>query len=126
MQKKNILQHDHGRNTESVLKQMPDTSYFLDAAGAFQQLADGSRLRIFWLLCHVEECVCNIAAAVEMTDAAVSHHLRNLRQNDLIENRREGKEMYYRLADNEKAHLAHRIVDEYFQMACPNHSRNPA
>lgn len=120
MQRKSILQHDHGKNTEAILKLMPDTPHFLEAAEAFKQLADGSRLRIFWLLCHVEECVCNIAAAVEMTDAAVSHHLRNLKQNGLIENRREGKEMYYRLADNEKARLAHRIVDDYFQMLCPN------
>lgn len=114
------LLHNHGLNTESVLEMMPDMHHFIEAAGAFQQLSDGTRLRIFWLLCHVEECVCNIAAAVEMTDAAVSHHLRNLKQNGLIENRREGKEMYYRLADNEKAHLAHKIVDDFFQMSCPN------
>lgn len=119
MQRVKLL-HDHGRNTEAVLKLMPDGNHFLEAATVFQQLADGSRLRIFWLICHVEECVSNIAAAVEMTDPAVSHHLRNLKQNALIENRREGKEMYYRLADNEKARLAHRIVDDYFQMSCPN------
>jgi len=125
MKEKKLL-HDHGRNTESVLMLMPDTSYYLEAAETFQQLADGTRLRIFWLLCHVEECVCNIAAAVEMTDAAVSHHLKSLKQNGLIENRREGKEVYYRLADNEKAHLAHQAVDEYFQITCPNNKNTEA
>ena len=64
-----------------------------------KQLGDPSRLRIFWLLCHCEECVLNIAAIVNMSSPAVSHHLRLLKSSGLIVSRREGKEMYYRTAD---------------------------
>ena len=55
-------------------------------------LSDPSRLRIFWLLCHCEECVMNISALVDMSSPAVSHHLRNLKASGLIVSRREGKE----------------------------------
>ena len=113
------LPHDHGRDTLYILERMPDPVYFIEAAEAFQQLCDGSRLRILWLLCHCEECVSNIAAAVDMSAAAVSHHLKSLRLNGLIQSRRAGKEVYYTLADNEKARLLHRVIDDYFQMTCP-------
>ena len=114
------LPHDHGQNIEKILAKMPDIKYFLEAATSFQQISDGTRLRIFWLLCHSEECVSNIAAAVGMTDAAVSHHLKNLKQNGLVDSRRVGKEIHYKLAENEKAELIHKVIDSYFQMSCPN------
>ncbi|WMJ86062.1 ArsR/SmtB family transcription factor [Anaerocolumna sp. MB42-C2] len=114
-----IMPHDHGQNIEKILKEMPEASRFLEAAVTFQQLCDGSRLRILWLLCHSEECVSNIAAAVNMSDAAVSHHLKTLRLNNLITSRRDGKEVYYTLSDNERARLVHRMIDDYFQLNCP-------
>ena len=115
------LPHDHGHNhdTEHILLHMPDTTAAAEASAVFSLLGDGSRIRIFWLLCHTEECVCNIAAAVGMSDAAVSHHLKILRLNNLISARREGKEIHYSLADNEHARFAHRILDDYFQINCP-------
>ncbi len=117
---KNItMPHDHGQNIELILERMPDPSQFLEAAQTFQQLCDSSRLRILWLLCHCEECVSNIAAAVGMSDAAVSHHLKTLKLNGLIVSRREGKEIYYTLSDNEKAYLVHQMIDEYLQLNCP-------
>lgn len=119
---KKKLPHDHGHSLDVVLKRMPDPDQFGETAATFQQLADGSRLRIFWLICHSEECVSNIAAAVEMTDAAVSHHLRTLKMHGLIKNRRVGKEVHYSIGDNEKARLAHRMVDEYFHMSCPGYN----
>lgn len=78
---------------------MPDTGRFAQAAAVFQQVSDGSRLRIFWFLCHCEECVSDIAAAMGMSSAAVSHHLKSLRMHGLITSRRVGKEMHYTLAD---------------------------
>lgn len=119
MEQKN-LPHDHGQDIKYVLDRMPEPKYFLQAAAIFQQLCDGSRLRILWLLCHCEECVNNIAAAVGMSNAAVSHHLKSLKLHGLISSRRSGKEVYYTLADAEAAHLIHRMVDDYFQMSCPN------
>lgn len=118
--KKHELPHDHGQDIDRVLSHMPDTEYFLEAAATFQQLCDGSRLRILWLLCHCEECVINIAAAVGMSNAAVSHHLKTLKLHGLITSRRAGKEVYYTLADTETAHLIHRMIDDFFQMSCPN------
>jgi Predicted transcriptional regulators len=114
-----IMPHDHGQNIELILERMPDPSQFLEGAQTFQQLCDSSRLRILWLLCHCEECVSNIAAAVGMSDAAVSHHLKTLKLNGLIVSRREGKEIYYTLSSSEKAHLVHQMIDEYFQLNCP-------
>lgn len=113
------LPHNHGRHIEVVLDKMPEPDYFLEAAEVFQQLCDGSRLRILWLLCHCEECGVNIAAAVSMSAAAVSHHLKTLKLHGLITSRREGKEVYYTLADTEKARLIHRMVDDFFQLSCP-------
>lgn len=117
---KQISPHDHGGNMEAVLERMPEDKYFLDAVSVFQQLCDGSRLRIFWLLCHCEACGINIAAAVNMSTAAVSHHLKTLRQHGLIKGRRQGREVYYTLADTPKARLIHGMVDDFFEMSCPN------
>ncbi|MDL2234587.1 metalloregulator ArsR/SmtB family transcription factor [Christensenellaceae bacterium OttesenSCG-928-L17] len=114
----NKLPHDHGDITH-ILTHMPETDAFVEAADIFQQLCDGSRLRILWLLCHCEECVINIAAAVGMSNAAVSHHLKTLKLHGLIVSRRAGKEVYYTIANTETARLVHRMVDDFFQMTCP-------
>lgn len=113
------LPHDHGQVTQCVLERMPDFECFSEASAAFQQICDTSRLRIFWLLCHCEECGINIAAAVGMSAAAVSHHLRSLRLHGLITSRREGKEVYYKLADTETARLIYRAADGLLQITCP-------
>ena len=114
------LPHDHGEALYLVLEQMPQEESFVEAAAIFRQICDGSRLRILWILCHCEECGVNIAAAVGMSHAAVSHHLKSLRLHGLISSRRAGKEVYYTLADTETARLIHRMVDDFFQMSCPN------
>ncbi len=115
------LPHDHGHNlnTAHVLEHMPCPDASAEAAYMFSLLGDSSRIRIFWLLCHTEECVCNIAAAVGMSDAAVSHHLKILRLNNMISSRREGKEIHYSLADNDRARFAHQVLDSFFQINCP-------
>ena len=101
------LPHNHGQNMERVLNKMPHTEDFTDIAFLFQQLGDPTRLRILWLLCHCDECVCNIAAAVDMSAPAVSHHLRIL------------KKVYYSLADTPQAKLLHRSIDALFEISCP-------
>ena len=93
------LPHNHGQNIERVLNKMPSAEGFAQIAFLFQQLDDPTRLRILWLLCHCEECVCNIAAAVDMSAPAVSHHLRILKKSGIISSRRDGKEVYYSLSD---------------------------
>ncbi|WP_462363972.1 ArsR/SmtB family transcription factor, partial [Pyramidobacter porci] len=75
--------------------------------------------RVFWLLCHGEECVINISALMEMSSPAVSHHLRLLKAAGLIVSRREGKEVYYRAAASDTAAMLHRAIEELMSMVCP-------
>ena len=81
-----VLPHKHTQNAKLILETMPEVSTIQKVSEAMKQLGDPTRLQIFWLLCHCEECVVNIAAIVNMTSPAVSHHL--LRS----EERRVGKE----------------------------------
>lgn len=116
----NGIPHDHGPGLAALLKQMPTEEDFITAADVFGQLSDGTRLRILWLLCHSDECVTNIAAAIGMSDPAVSHHLRILKKTGLATSRRVGKEVHYTLADTEEAALVHRMIDDVFEMNCPH------
>ena len=113
------LPHDHGQNIDIVLAKLPSQEDCVQVAEIFKQISDGSRLRILWLLCHCEECVSNIAAAMDMSDPAVSHHLKLLRKSGLIQSRRDGKEVYYKLADTEQAQLVHHVCEEMFRISCP-------
>lgn len=111
--------HNHGENLERVLALMPEEDEFITASEIFQQLCDPTRLRILWLLAHSEQCVNNISLSVNMSTSAVSHHLRTLRQAGLIVNRRAGKEIYYKLAASKTAQLIHTMIDDVFEMTCP-------
>ena len=111
------LPHDHGQRMER--EQVPSVDDFQTVANIFKQLGDGSRIRIFWLLCHCEECVMNLSAMVEMSSPAVSHHLRQLKAGGLIVSRREGKEVYYRAADTETAQSLHHMIEHMVAIACP-------
>ena len=85
------LPHDHGQNIEQNLAQLPSIDDFQTVADIFKQMGDGSRVRIFWLLCHCEECVINISSMVDMSSPAVSHHLRQLKTSGLITSAGKGK-----------------------------------
>ena len=69
----NPLPHDHGQTIEQELEHMPSVENFQTVADIFKQLRDGSRIRIFWLLCHCEECVINLSAMVNMS--SMQNHL---------------------------------------------------
>jgi len=113
------LPHDHGHGSELLLERVPDAERFQAAADLFRQLGDGSRIRIFWILCHCEECVINLSAMVEMSSPAVSHHLRQLKAAELLVSRREGKEVYYRAAETEQARALHSMIETLLAIACP-------
>ena len=115
----NKLPHDHGTNTADLLNHFPDEATIDSVSAAMKQLGDSSRLRIFWLLCHAEECVANIAAAVDMSSPAVSHHLKLLKSAGLLTSRREGREMYYTAAQTDLAQSLHHIVEEVGRITCP-------
>lgn len=120
------LPHNHGQNIESILSQLPATENFQTIAAVFKQLGDPNRIRIFWLLCHCEECVINISALVDMSSPAVSHHLRQLRAGGLITSHRQGKEVYYKASDNRQAQLLHLFIEQIMEVACPSASSDPA
>lgn len=113
------LPHDHDVDSAKIVERMPEEEHFRTVAGLMKQLDDPSRLRIFWILCHVEECVIDIAAMTDMSSPAVSHHLRILKTNGLIVSRREGKEMYYKAADTDIAQKLHHAVEEIMEISCP-------
>ena len=113
------LPHDHGQILERQMERVPSLDEFQRVSDIFKQLGDGSRLRIFWLLCHCEECVINLSSMMEMSSPAVSHHLRELKTGGLIVSRREGKEVYYRSADNRQAQLLHHMIEAMVEIACP-------
>lgn len=115
------LPHQHGenKNIENMHKELSDISHFATVAEIFKQLGDSTRVRIFWLLCHREECVINIAAMMDMSSPAVSHHLRSLSECGLIVGRRDGKEVYYKAADTEESKLLHKMVERIMEIACP-------
>lgn len=113
-------QHSHTHKAEKLTGQLSQMEDFQTVAEVFKQLSDPSRVRIFWLLCHCEECVINISALVEMSSPAVSHHLRQLKISGLITCRREGKEVYYKAADTEESHLLHRSIERIMTIACPH------
>ncbi len=115
------LPHNHGQVIEqAILEHMPEAGEFQTVSDIFKQLCDSSRIRIFWLLCHCEECVINLSAFMDMSSPAVSHHLRQLKASGLITSRREGKEVYYRAADTREAELLHHMIEKLVEIACPS------
>ena len=118
MEKKS-LPHDHGQIIEKEPERIPEESEFNTVSHVFKQLCDGSRIRIFWILCHYEECVINLAALVGMSSPAVSHHLRQLKSSGLIVSRREGKEVYYKAADTQQVDLLHHMIEDMVEISCP-------
>ena len=79
------LPHDHGNSEREELRaSMWSRESFETVSSLFKQLSDTTRLRIFWVLCHSEECVINLAAIMNMSSPAVSHHLRLLKEAGLV------------------------------------------
>ena len=116
------LPHDHGEeqnHTAAMQELLRDGAHFQNIADIFRQLGDPNRIRIFWLLCHCEECVVNIAAMVDMSSPAVSHHLRVLKDSGLLSSRREGREVYYRASDAAQSRLLHEMIEQVMDVACP-------
>lgn len=113
------LPHHHAENEEKVIEGMPSDNAILSVSGILKWLGDPSRLRIFWLLCHCEECVINIAALTNMSSPAVSHHLRLLKASGLIVSRRDGREMYYKAADTEMVNSLHTTIESIADISCP-------
>ena len=113
------LPHDHGHDLEVKMEHFPPVEDFQALSEMFRQLSDGTRLRLFWILCHCRECVTNLAAMMGMSSPALSHHLRQLKAAGLITSHREGKEVYYEAVDSPASQLLHDAMEHLMQITCP-------
>ena len=85
---------------DKIYEAMPDEEELYDIAELFKVFGDSTRIRILYVLFEAEVCVCDLADILNMTQSAVSHQLKILKQNKLVKSRRDGKSIYYSLADD--------------------------
>ena len=94
------MEHNHLHDHAAALPaQMPPESQLADVAELFKIFGDLTRVRIIFVLFQHEECVMDMAQKLEMTQSAISHQLRVLKQSRLVTSRREGKTIFYALDD---------------------------
>lgn len=89
----------HEDIVQKVQKSMPDEDELYDLAELYKVFADSTRIKILYVLFESEMCVCDIAQLLEMSQSAISHQLRVLKQSKLVKFRRDGKTIFYSLAD---------------------------
>ena len=92
--------HAHDEIVEKVRKEIPSEDTLYDLTELFRIFGDSTRIRILYVLFEAEMCVCDIAALLGMTQSAISHQLRALKNARLVTSRREGKTVFYSLADD--------------------------
>lgn len=90
----------HAEVVDAVKKKMPEDNDLYDVSDFFKVLGDSTRSKIIWALDEHEMCVCDLAVLLGMTKSAISHQLRALREANLVVNRRDGKNVFYSLADD--------------------------
>ena len=83
-----------------VNETLPEETELYDLAELFKVFGDSTRIRILFVLFEAEVCVCDLAKVLNMTQSAISHQLRILKQNKLVKSRREGKSIFYSLAND--------------------------
>ncbi len=92
--------HDHTALLEMIRRDSPGTELLNGLADLFKVFGDFTRMRILYALFESEMCVCAISEHLGLTQSAISHSLKMLRQNKLVKARRDGKTVYYSLADS--------------------------
>lgn len=90
----------HEELLKIVNEKMPEETEIFDLAELFKVFGDSTRLRILFVLFEAEVCVCDLAQTLSMTQSAISHQLKILKQSHLVKSRREGKSIFYSLADD--------------------------
>ena len=91
--------HAHSETVERVRKLLPAEDKLFDLAELYKMFGDSTRVKILFVLFESELCVCDIAELLGMTQSAISHQLRALKNVRLVRARREGKTVFYSLAD---------------------------
>ncbi|MDD6570976.1 MAG: metalloregulator ArsR/SmtB family transcription factor [Thermoflexaceae bacterium] len=90
----------HEDIVKKVTEHLPDEELLYNLADFFKVFADSTRIKILYVLSQSEMCVCDIAQLLNATQSAVSHQLRTLKQMQLVKARRDGKTVFYSLADD--------------------------
>ncbi|MDU2383104.1 MAG: metalloregulator ArsR/SmtB family transcription factor [Finegoldia magna] len=99
----------HEDNVKKAINELPDDELIADLSDMFKIFGDQTRVKILMALESGEMCVCDIAAVMDMSQSAISHQLRVLKQSNIVKTRREGKVVYYSISDDH--------VKEIFDMA---------
>lgn len=86
--------------TDTVRESIPEEEILYDLADLFKIFGDTTRIKILYALRESELCVCDIAQVLNMTQSAISHQLKILKQSKLVKYRRDGKTIFYSLADS--------------------------
>ncbi len=103
--------HVHGQIIQQVNDHMPQDEVLFDLSELFKVFGDSTRIRILYCLFVSEMCVCDIATLLNMTQSAISHQLSVLKRNKLVKNRREGKTVFYSLADEHVRSILYQGVE---------------
>ena len=90
---------------------MPSEDELYDLAELFKVFGDSTRIRILFVLFEQDVCVCDLAETLNMTQSAISHQLKILKQNKLVKGRREGKSVFYSLADDHVRTIIEQGID---------------
>ena len=106
---------EHGDVIDRVQAELPDDADLYDLAELFKIFGDSTRIRILYVLFEEEMCVCDIARVLNMTQSAISHQLRLLKQNKLVKNRRDGKTVFYSLADDHVRMIINQGMDHILE-----------
>ena len=96
---------------QKVQQQMPNEDVLFDLSELFKIFGDSTRIRILYCLFASEMCVCDIATLLNMTQSAISHQLSVLKKNKLVKSRRDGKTMFYSLADSHVVTILDQVVE---------------
>lgn len=91
----------HQEIVNKVHKRMPSGESLSKLADLFKVMGDNTRVKILWALSESEMCVCDLAYLLNMTQSAISHQLRVLKQTGVVESRKEGKVVFYSLSDTQ-------------------------
>lgn len=95
----------HKDIVKKVLQQLPEEETLYDLAELFKVFGDSTRVRILCVLFESEMCVCDISQLLNMTQSAVSHQLKVLKNAKLVKSRREGKTIFYSMSDDHVIHI---------------------
>ncbi len=103
-------QHIDQTHEQRILAQIPDEDAAVDIADLFSQLGDSTRVRLLSMLAMEPMCVCEMADILRMSQPAVSHHLRMLRQSGVVRFKKDGKRAFYSLSESKSGRMARQML----------------